>query len=136
MKKPRIIDFHKVESNLGDLSIIEFQKHIDFEIKRVFFLDNIQTDDIQRGFHAHKTTEQLLICLYGEINFYSELSNGERFDCTLTTNSQGVYIPANSWHHMTYKRGTIQLVCASQLYDESDYLRTKDSFLDYYKNKL
>jgi hypothetical protein len=133
MKKPSLIELQNIKSDNGDLTIFELQKHIDFEIKRVFILDKILNFGIKRGFHAHKVTEQFLVCLVGEIDFYSELPSGEKFIFRLTNKTQGIYIPPFAWHHMSYSIGSIQLVCASHLYNEDDYLRTKDSFLNYYK---
>ena len=130
---PHLKEFQKVDSSLGNLSIIEVQKHIDFEIKRIFFLDEINSK-VVRGNHAHKNTAQFMICLKGEIDFYAEMPNGEKINILLTQSNNGIYIPANAWHYMEYKKGSIQLVCASELYEESDYLRSKEDFHSYYNN--
>ncbi len=129
---PSIINIQKIDSNIGNLSILEFQKHINFEIKRIFILNQIHSE-VLRGNHAHKETEQFLICLQGEINFFAELPNGESFNYLLNDCNQGIYIPANSWHYMKYQKDTIQLVCASKIYDENDYLRTKEEYHNFYK---
>ena len=132
MRKPNIIDFQNIDSETGVLNIFEVQNQIDFDIKRVFILNDIK-NDITRGNHAHKKTDQLLICLKGEIEIFTELPNGLKFNYILSNSRAGLFLPAEAWHFMNYKKNSIQLVCASQLYNENDYLRTKDQFEDYYK---
>ena len=132
MKTPFIIELQSHDSAIGNLSILEVEKHISFPIKRVFFLTEIY-DNVVRGNHAHKKTEQVLFCLKGEINFYAEMPDGRKYHEKLKPSNKGVYIPANAWHYMEYKRHTVQVVCASELYSESDYLRDKKAFYSYYK---
>ena len=62
MRKPYIIDFQNIDSETGVLNIFEVQNQIDFDIKRVFILNDIK-NDISRGNHAHKKTDQL----FGEV---------------------------------------------------------------------
>lgn len=133
MKNPEIIDFaSKGSSELGFLSIAENLKSIPFEVKRVFWLFDVP-ENIVRGNHAHKETEQVLICLNGEVEFFGEMPNFQKFNFTINNPSTGIYIPACSWHYMKYKKGTIQLVLASTLYSEDDYFREYDKFNEYYR---
>jgi dTDP-4-dehydrorhamnose 3,5-epimerase-like enzyme len=131
MKIPYLINIQKVNSNIGNLSIFEMQKHIQFEAKRIFVLNDVNAEII-RGNHAHKETEQFMLCLQGEINFFAEMPNGKKFYFKLNDSSVGLYIPPNAWHYMEYKKNSIQIVCASHHYDENDYLRTKNEFKNYY----
>jgi len=133
MKNPEIIEFApKGSSELGFLSIAENLKSIPFEVKRVFWLYDVASY-IERGNHAHRETEQILICMNGEIEFFAEMPDREKFNFTINSPSAGIYIPACAWHYMKYKKGTIQLVLASTLFSEDDYFREYVDFDKYYR---
>lgn len=131
MRQPYIIELQNIESESGVLNILEVNNQIQFDIKRIFILNDI-FDNVQRGNHAHKETDQLLICLSGEIIVHTELPNGCTHSFKLTDSRNGLFIPAEAWHYMEYIKNSIQVVCASHVYDESDYLRTKEIYLNYY----
>ena len=129
-EKPKILTF-PVISGRGSLYIYEEAKNVPFLIKRVFTLTSTEKDS-KRGFHAHKKTSQILICLKGRIEFTAENPDGEFFRFIIDSPNQGIYIPPNSWHEMNYEADTIQMVLASTNFEEADYLRTKESFYAYY----
>ncbi len=132
MRKPSIVLLQNIPSENGILNIIESQNHIDFKIKRIFILSDIK-NTVERGHHAHKKTDQLLVCLNGEIQIFTEMPDGTKYEYILTNPKCGLFLPAEVWHYMIYKENSIQLVCSSELYAEDDYLRTKDKYRDYYK---
>lgn len=129
---PKLLDA-QVISREGKLIVFEESKNVPFEIKRVFYLSDVPSDRI-RGLHAHKKTKQILICLQGEIAFYGENPDGEKFSYTLKNPNQAIYIPPHFWHEMLYQPNTTQLVFASTLYEESDYLRSKKEFIEFYSS--
>lgn len=133
MRKPYLVNFQNIYSDNGVLNIFEVHKHVSFEIKRIFILNDLKDDTI-RGNHAHKNTDQLLICLNGEIEVFLEMPDSNKYNYILTDSKVGLFLPAEAWHYMKYKNNSIQLVCASQYYDEQDYLRTKEKYHDFYKN--
>ena len=133
MRNPYIIKFQNIDSEVGTLNIFEVQKHIDFDIKRVFILNDIK-EEVLRGNHAHKNTDQLLICLTGEIEVFTEMPDESKYSFILTNSKVGLFLPAEAWHYMKYRKNSIQLVCASNHYDELDYLRTKQDYKEYYNN--
>ena len=48
---------------------------------------------------------------------------------------QGLLIPSGIWREMdNFSAGSVCLVLASEVYDESDYFRDYNSFQDYKKN--
>ena len=55
----------------GNLSVVEF-KNLPFETKRIFYITGVPKG-FERGFHAHKKTQQFLICLQGSCEVYLEL---------------------------------------------------------------
>lgn len=103
---------------------------VPFEIKRVYYTYGTEKEII-RGHHAHKELEQLLICVYGEIEI--QLDNGEGRTETIILNdpSRGLYVGPMMWHTMKWlKSDSILLVLASEHYDESDYIRNYGEFID------
>ena len=64
----KLIEFPKIADPRGNLTFIENERHIPFEIRRVFYLYDIPTAE-SRGAHAHRTLEQVVICLSGQLRY-------------------------------------------------------------------
>jgi len=133
-QKPYIIEFQTVgEIGEGFISIAEFEKSIPFEVKRVFW--TYQTPDhIVRGRHAHYVTELVLVAAAGRIVVNTEMTNGKLETFVLEKPSIGLYIPPTVWHTMQYYFNAVQLVFASSIYDENDYIRDYSEFQQLIKN--
>jgi len=126
--KPHIIEFPKLgESAIGYISVAENQKHIPFEIKRVFWT-YYTPESIVRGRHSHHNTEQILIAVSGKIIVHTEMPDGELQTFVLDTPEKGVYVPPTAWHTMQYSHTAVQMVLASTVYNEKDYIRNYDDF--------
>lgn len=125
--QPHFIEFPKLgESSIGFISFCQNDK-IPFEIKRSFWT-YYTPESIVRGRHAHFQTEQILIAVTGRVVVTTESVQGEIKTFVLDKPNTGVYIPPNFWHTMQYSHTAIQLVFASTLYDENDYIRNYDEF--------
>lgn len=113
----------------GRLFVIEEEKDIPIEIKRVYFLMGFSGDVSERGNHAHKSLEQYIFCIKG--SFTLGLDDGENQQTLVMDDpSVGVRLGAKLWHTMSdFSEDCIILVVASDYYDESDYLRDYDEFL-------
>lgn len=127
-QKPYIIEFQTVgEIGEGFISIAEFEKCLPFQVKRTFW--TYQTPDhIVRGRHAHYETELVLIAAAGRIVVNTEMLNEKLETFVLEKPSIGLYIPPKVWHTMQYYFNAVQLVFASTLYDEKDYIRDYSEF--------
>ena len=131
--KPYIIDFpSNGNSQIGYISIAENQKDIPFEIKRVFWA-YFTPDSVIRGRHAHHNTEMVLIAAAGKIIVTTEMPGGEKDTFILEKSGQGVFLPKLCWHTMQYSHNAVQLVLASTLYEEADYIRDYNNFLQHGK---
>lgn len=114
----------------GMLVALEEMKDIPFRIRRVYYMyDTLR--DVTRGKHAHKNLQQILFCVNGSCKVM--LDNGhERKTVLLEKPYEGLYVPSNMWREMyDFAPGTVLMVLASELYDESDYIRDYDTFLRY-----
>lgn len=115
------------------LSVISF-KALPFTVRRCYWLE-IGFNQT-RGIHAHKTLNQLLFCVFGEINL--KLHDGESWNqLTITPQSPGLLISGVVWREInSVAPKSILFVLGDQDFDESDYIRSFDAFLSYTeKNK-
>ena len=124
---PKIVD----EEGTGKLSVIE-KSIIPFEIKRVYYLYDVPSDSF-RGGHAHKSLNQFMIPLSG--SFEVKIDDGHNNKkIMLNKPNQGLLIPSGIWREMdNFSAGSVCLVLASEVFDESDYFRDYNSFLEYKK---
>jgi len=124
----QIIDFPIVQDARGNLTFIEAQRHIPFEIKRVYYLYDVPGGSA-RGGHAHKDLQQVLIAVSG--SFDAVLDDGNlKTRHHLNRSYFGLYLPQLTWRELeNFSGGSVCLVLASHPYDESDYYRSYDDFL-------
>ena len=112
----------------GQLVAIEEYKDIPFTIKRVYYMYETEKG-VVRGYHAHKSLQQILICIHGSCKI--SLDNGrEKKIVALEKPYEGLYVSENMWREMfDFSSDAVLMVLASDLYDESDYIRSYDEFL-------
>ncbi|EAI3670905.1 sugar 3,4-ketoisomerase [Campylobacter upsaliensis] len=112
----------------GKLVALENLKNIPFEIKRVYYIFDTKPE-FQRGGHAHKHLEQLIVAMDGSCEFV--LDDGtKRQSVFLNRPDIGLYIGKNMWREMrNFSYGCKLMILASDYYDESEYIRDYDEFL-------
>jgi dTDP-4-dehydrorhamnose 3,5-epimerase-like enzyme len=127
---PRIVDERD-----GVLSIMEGNKDIPFEIKRIYYINNLENRQSIRGKHAHKALQQVIFCING--SFVLSLDDGvKQQDIHMWQDNVGVILGSGLWHTMhSFSSGCILLVVASDYYEENDYIRDYDEFLQLVKEK-
>ena len=132
VSEAKIIDIPKIVDIRGNLSVVEELKDIPFEIARVYWVYDVPSGE-SRGGHAHKRLKQFLIALSG--SFTVTLDDGtERRKFLLNHPYQGLEIETGIWRTLDdFSSGAVCLVLASELYDEEDYIREYDEFLEYVK---
>ena len=88
-----------------------------------------------RGHHAHKSLEQILICVHGSCKIH--LDNGhETAEVLLDKPNEGLYIENDMWREMyDFTPDAVLLVLASEYYDEADYIRNYDEFRKFIASK-
>lgn len=114
----------------GQLVALEEFKEVPFDIKRVYYMYDTG-EGVRRGFHAHKCLEQILICIHGSCKIL--LDNGsEKVIVPLDKPYEGLYVSNDMWREMyDFSPDAVLMVLASELYDEADYIRNYDAFLEY-----
>lgn len=114
----------------GQLIALEEMRDIPFTIKRVYYMYET-SEGVIRGNHAHKKLEQILVCIHGSCKIC--LDDGKEKKIVLLEKPyEGLYVTSNMWREMyDFSPDAVLLVLASELYDESDYIRNYDDFLKY-----
>ncbi len=123
----RFIELSKIKDSRGNLTFIENSKDIPFDIKRIFYIYDVPTNE-SRGAHAHKKLEQFIICLAG--GFEVDINDGKKtMKFTLNKPWIGLYIPPMNWaSEINFNPGSVCLVLASDYFHENDYIRDYDEF--------
>lgn len=125
-----IIQFDKNGDDRGMLIALEEEKNIPFSIKRVYYMFNTVVG-VRRGFHAHKKLKQVLVCVKGECKILLDDST-KREVVELNNPYKGLHIEANIWREMfDFSDDAVLMVLASDYYDESDYIRSYQDYLNY-----
>ncbi|MCX8990751.1 sugar 3,4-ketoisomerase [Citrobacter portucalensis] len=130
--KIEFIPFQKHGDERGILVALEENRNVPFEIKRVYYMFGTQ-ENVRRGYHAHKELRQLAITISGSCKFL--LDDGEnKVVVELNDPTRGLIIEPGIWHEMyDYSKDCILMVLASDVYDESDYIRSYESFQEWNK---
>lgn len=132
MKRPIIIELPKITDPRGNLSVIEEFKQIPFKIERTYWIYDVPGGEI-RGSHAFKKNAEFIIALSGSFNVI--LDNGtKKSTFSLNRSYYGLYIPKGYWREINdFSTNSVALVMSSTQYDESDYIRDYNEFLEYVK---
>ncbi len=114
----------------GQLVAVEQLKDLPFEIRRVYYIYDT-LEGVRRGFHAHLNLEQILVCVKGSCKIH--LDDGtDTAEVVLDKPYEGLYIANNMWREMyDFSPDAVLLVLASEYYDEADYIRDYDKFMQF-----
>lgn len=124
----KTIKLSKLNNRAGNITIIENNLDIPFEVKRIYYLYDIPTSET-RGGHAHKELYQLVIGASGSFNI--NLNDGVN-NKTISLNRPdfGLLIVPGIWRDLSdFSSGSVCLVFASEFYSENDYIRDYDDFI-------
>lgn len=129
----RIIDLPKISDPRGNLTFIEGGHHIPFDIKRVYYLYDVP-GGAERGAHGHRRLQQFIVAMSGSFDVI--LDDGfETKTIHLNRSYYGLYVSPMTWRNITnVSSGAVLMVLASEFYDESDYFRDYEQFLEAARN--
>jgi len=124
----KLMDFKIMGDERGSLIALEEHHNTPFDIKRVYYIFGTK-EGVRRGFHAHRDLKQIAICVRGSCRFY--LDDGkEKRDILLDSPDQGLLIEGLIWREMyDFSTDCVLMVIASEYYDEDDYIRDYDNFI-------
>ena len=129
MTSYKLVSFKTLGDDRGSLIAIEEGYNAPFDIKRVYYIFDTKKG-VERGFHAHINLKQIAISVKGSCTFV--LDNGKiKEEIELTNPNQGLFIEGLIWREMKdFSEDCVLVVLASEHYDESDYIRDYDKFLE------
>jgi dTDP-4-dehydrorhamnose 3,5-epimerase-like enzyme len=125
--KAKIINLPKIEDPRGNLSFVEGENHIPFEIKRTYLIYDVPGGQV-RGGHAYKELEEFIVALSGSFDVI--LDDGkETKKYSLNRSYYGLYVPKMIWRSMeNFSTNALCITLASTPYDKHDYIRNYDNF--------
>jgi hypothetical protein len=128
-----IIELPRLKNRAGNITVVNNNDNIPFEVKRVFYIYDIPGGE-DRGAHSHKDCHQFLVAVSG--SFEVEMDDGtNKRTITLNRPYYGLHIPPGIWAaEKGFSSGAVCLVLASHKYDEKDYIRDYKIFLEYKQN--
>ena len=124
----------KIHNREGNITIVEGNDSVPFEIRRIYYLYDIPGGE-ERGGHAHKALRQLVVAASGSFDVMLDDGYAQK-TVTLNRPDHGLLIVPGIWRELVnFSSGAICLVLASEKYDEDDYIRNYDDFR-VFKNRL
>lgn len=129
---PLIINLTRILDHRGNLSVVEQFKDIPFDIKRVYWVYDVPGGE-SRGGHAHKQQQELLVAVSGSFSVTTD--DGENKNTFFLNHPyRGLLLPEGVWRTLDdFSSGAVCLVMASDFFEENDYIREYDKFLDFLK---
>lgn len=127
MNHAQLIQLPKIVDTRGNLSFIQSQQHIPFEIKRVYWIYDVPGGEI-RGGHAFRNQHEFIVALSG--SFDVMVNDGHSNNVYHLNRSYfGLYIPNMIWRSLeNFSTNSVALVLSSTTYSESDYMRNFEEF--------
>lgn len=125
-----LIYLPKIGNRNGHITAVNNQKEVPFDINRVFYLYDIPGGE-SRGAHAHMDCHQFLVAASGAYEVLLDDGKTKRM-VMINRPDVGLHIPPGIWaSEINFSSGSICLVLASHPYDENDYFRNYESYLEW-----
>ncbi len=128
VNKCMMVDLPKISDPRGNLTFIEGNRQVPFDIQRVYYLYDVPGGS-ERGGHAHKALHQLIIAISGSFDVVID-DGKEKKRLHLSRSYNGLYVCPMIWRELdNFSSGSVCMVLASNKYDESDYYRDYGQFM-------
>lgn len=128
IKNCNIIELPKIGDPRGSLTFVEAGRHIPFDIRRVYYLYDVP-GGAERGGHAHKALQQLIIAISGSFDIHLDDGHDKK-SIHMNRSYSGLYVCPMIWREMdNFSSGAVCMVLASDYYDELDYYRDYNQFI-------
>lgn len=126
-RESQILNLPKIEDPRGNLTFVEENNHIPFDIKRVYWIYDVPGGEV-RGGHAYRKNKEFIIALSGSFDVIIK-DGDKRKKFSLNRSYYGLYVPEMLWRAMeNFSTNALCLILASEKYNEKDYIRNWDEF--------
>ncbi|XLZ69012.1 FdtA/QdtA family cupin domain-containing protein [Massilia sp. SR12] len=123
----RLIELPRHNDPRGNLSVIESNVQIPFDIKRVYYLYDVPGGSARAG-HGHRELQQFIVAMSGSFDVIVDDGHGRK-KISLNRSYYGLYIPKLMWREVeNFSSGAVCMVLASTMYDPDDYFHDYDEF--------
>ena len=127
-----IIHLPKINNRAGNITAVENNINIPFDVQRVYYLYDIPGGE-GRGGHAHKELQQFIVAVSGAFEVLLDDGVNKKV-IRLDRPFIGLHIVPGIWRELiNFSSGSVCLVMASHKYDENDYIREYKEFLNHKK---
>lgn len=124
----QIINFPKIQDPRGNLTFLQYDTQIPFEIKRSFWTYDVPGGEI-RGGHAYKSQKEIIIALSGSFDVVVTNVDGSIEKYSLNRSYYGLYLPAKTWRHIeNFSTNSLALHVSSEYFSTEDYIRDFEEF--------
>lgn len=125
-----ILHLNKIHNRAGNITIVEGDNDIPFPVKRIYYLYDIPSGET-RGGHAHKELYQLIVSTSGSFDVLLDDGKNKKV-VTLNRPDYALMVVPGIWRELfEFSSGAICLVLASHKYDENDYIREYNDYLNF-----
>lgn len=129
MQKVKLINLPKIEDPRGNLTFIEENNHIPFDIKRAYWIYDVPGGEV-RGGHAYKKSEEFIVALSGSFDVILEDGKSRKI-YSLNRSYYGLYIPSLHWRTIeNFSTNSLALTLSSTIFDAGDYIRDYKEYLE------
>jgi glyoxylate utilization-related uncharacterized protein len=126
--KPHIIQLPKITDVRGNLSFLQNSEHIPFDIQRVFWIYDVPGGE-NRGGHAYKSQQEVIIVLSGSIDIVVMDRNGNESKFSLNRSYSALYVPPMHWRHLeNFSTNSVSVHLSDSAFSEEDYIRNYEAF--------
>ena len=120
---PKIINFPKIQDPRGNLTFLQHDTQIPFEIMRTFWTYDVPGGEV-RGGHAYKNQQEIIIALSGSFDVVITNLDGSTEKFSLNRSYYGLYLPAKTWRHIeNFSTNSLALHISSEPFSNKDYIR-------------
>jgi len=134
MKKIKILSLPKILDKRGNLTFVEGNQHIPFEIKRTYWIYDVPGGE-RRGGHAFREQEEFIVALSGSFDIVVDTGK-EKSVFHLNRSYNGLYIPKGIWRHMeNFSTNSLAMIIASTMYNKADYIFNYNEFCKLKENE-
>jgi len=125
----KLLGLPRINDPRGNLTFIEANRHIPFGIRRVYYLYDVPGGS-ERGGHAHRALHQLIIAMSGSFDIHLDDGYAKK-TIHLNRSYEGLYVCPMIWREIdNFSSGAVCMVLASDYYDEQDYYRDHELFIN------